>query len=61
MKERMILGRDAIFSMDTTETGITNNVAVVGSSGSGKTVSVIMPKLLETTESSIVCAARFWI
>lgn len=55
-KERMILGKDAVFSTDTRETGITNNVVVVGSSGAGKTDSVIVPKLLETTESSIVCS-----
>lgn len=53
--ERMILGKGAIYSTDP-ETGITNNVVVVGSSGSGKTVSVIIPKLLETTESSILCS-----
>lgn len=55
-KEKMILGKDAIFSTDTTETQITNNVICVGSSGSGKTTSVIIPKLLETTESSLVCS-----
>ena len=55
-KERMLLGKDAIFSTDTRETGITNNCIVVGSSGSGKTASIIIPKLLETTKSSIVCS-----
>ena len=56
IKERLILGKDALFSTDTRETGITNNVVVVGSSGAGKTASVIMPRLLETTESSIICS-----
>ncbi len=55
-KEKMILGKDAVFSTNTTETQITNNVVCVGSSGSGKTTSVIIPKLLETTESSLVCS-----
>ena len=55
-KERMILGKDAIFSTNTTETQITNNIICVGSSGAGKTTSVIIPKLLETTESSLVCS-----
>lgn len=55
-KEKMILGKDTVFSTDTTETQITNNVVCVGSSGSGKTTSVIIPKLLETAESSLVCS-----
>lgn len=54
-KERIILGKNAIYRTDS-DTGITNNIVVVGSSGSGKTVSVIIPKLLETTESSIICS-----
>lgn len=37
--ERVILGNDCIYSLNTEKTGINRNVIVVGGSGSGKTVS----------------------
>ena len=50
----MILGDNVICSTDPEETGLNNNVIVCGSSGSGKTMSVFEPRLLETFESSVV-------
>ncbi|MCD8154492.1 MAG: type IV secretory system conjugative DNA transfer family protein, partial [Clostridiales bacterium] len=55
-KERMILGEGCIYSMDSRETGRNNNVIVCGSSGSGKTMSVSEPRLLETTDSSLIAS-----
>lgn len=52
--DRMILGENAIYSTDCSTTGLNNNVLVVGSSGGGKTMSVIEPRLLETFHSSLV-------
>lgn len=54
MTDRMILGEDAIFSTDSNLTGINNNAIIVGSSGSGKTMSYIEPRLLDTEKSSLV-------
>lgn len=52
--DKLILGKNAIFSTDPNETGLNNNVLVVGGSGSGKTTSIIEPRLLETTNSSLI-------
>ena len=54
MTDRMILGQDAVYSTDPAQTGINNNAIIVGSSGSGKTMSFIEPRLLETETSSLV-------
>ena len=52
----MILGDggDCIFSTDCNMTGINNNVLVVGGSGSGKTMSVAEPALLEARNRSLI-------
>lgn len=52
--DRVILGRDCIYSTDCQKTQLNNNVIVCGSSGSGKTMSVSEPRLLETANSSLV-------
>ena len=54
MTERMLLAEDCSFSMDPRETGLNNNVLVVGGTGCGKTMSVSEPCLLETVDSSLV-------
>ena len=53
-KERVILGENCFYSMDYNETGLNNNVIVCGGSGSGKTMSVSEPRLLETRTSSLI-------
>lgn len=53
-KERVILGENCIYSTDCRETGLNNNVIVCGGSGSGKTMSVSEPRLLETKHSSMI-------
>lgn len=60
--DRMILGegQNAVFSTDCNQTGLNNNVIVCASSGGGKTMSLLEPRLLETFESSLVvtCTKR---
>ena len=50
--DKMILGADVVVSTDCQETGLNNNVLICGSSGCGKTMSVIEPRLLETYNSN---------
>lgn len=53
-KEKVILGENCSYSADSNETGLNNNVIVCGGSGSGKTMSVSEPRLLETKTSSMI-------
>lgn len=53
-KERVILGENCCYSADCNETGLNNNVIVCGGSGSGKTMSVSEPRLIETKTSSMI-------
>lgn len=52
--DRVILAEGCIYSTDCEETQINNNVLVVGGSGSGKTMSITEPRLLETKNSSLI-------
>ena len=52
--DRMILGKNAVYSTDSNETGLNNNVLVCGSSGCGKTMSISEPCLLETYHTSLI-------
>ena len=52
--ERIILGENACFSSDCEDTQLNNNIIVCGSSGSGKTMSIAEPRLLETFHSSLI-------
>lgn len=54
MSERLILGENAIYTMNGE---INDNILVIGGSGSGKTMSLAEPYLLETYASSIVVTA----
>ncbi len=53
-KDKMILGKDVSFPLDSLETGLNNNVLVCGGSGSGKTMSLVEPRLLTTCNASLV-------
>lgn len=53
-KDRMILGEGVIFSTNSNETGLNNNVMVVAGSGAGKTMSIMEPRLLETFDSTLI-------
>lgn len=52
--DKMILGENVVFSTNSDETGLNNNVIICGSSGCGKTMSISEPCLLETYNSSVV-------
>ena len=52
-REKVVLGENCIFSLDSNETGINKNISVVGGAGSGKTVSFVEPELMETLKASI--------
>ena len=51
----MILGQDQYYSLNSHETKLNNNVLVVGTSGSGKTRSIVIPNLLQATGSYVLC------
>ena len=50
----LILAEDKFYSMNCYETKLNNNVLVVGTSGSGKTRSIVTPNLLQATGSYVV-------
>ena len=50
----LILADGISFSRDTLATGVNNNVLIIGTSGSGKTRSVISPNILQASGSYIV-------
>lgn len=52
--DNVILGEDCIYSTDCNRTGLNNNIVVCGSSGSGKTMSITEPRLLETKNTSLI-------
>ena len=53
-KNEMIIAQDITFSLNCHETQLNNNVLVVGTSGSGKTRSIVTPNLLQATGSYVV-------
>ncbi len=52
--DKTVLGKHTIVSTDSAITGRNNNVLIVGTSGSGKTYSLVEPTLQETSHSSLV-------
>lgn len=51
---KMILAENQEYSLDSYQTQLNNNVLVVGTTGAGKTRSIVTPNLLEATGSYIV-------
>ena len=54
MADKVILGENCVYSSDCEKTGLNNNILVCGSSGCGKTMSISEPRLLATSNSSLV-------
>ncbi len=50
----MILGENQSYSLDCYQTKLNNNVLVVGTSGAGKTRSIVTPNLLQASGSYVV-------
>ena len=50
----MILAEDQYYSLDSFKTRLNNNVLVVGTSGAGKTRSIVTPNLLQASGSYII-------
>ena len=50
----LILAENHYYSMDCYETQLNNNVLVVGTSGSGKTRSIVSPNILQASGSYII-------
>ncbi len=57
-KSSSILAKDTFISNDTWETGINNNVLVVGPSGAGKTRSYVKPNIMQANTNMIVSDAK---
>ena len=53
-KNTMVLAKGIEYSLDCYETKLNNNVLVVGTSGAGKTRSIVKPNILKATGSYIV-------
>jgi len=52
--DKLILGDGAVYNTNPGETALNRNVVVVGGSGSGKTLSVLEPRLIETYNDSLI-------
>lgn len=52
--DKLYLGEDAVFPADPSITGLNSNVVVVGGTGTGKTVSCVLPLLLHNRNTSMV-------
>lgn len=50
----LILGENQYYSLDCHKTKVNNNVLVVGTSGSGKTRSLVIPNLLQASGSYVL-------
>lgn len=60
--DKIILGEGAVFSTDCKKTGLNNNILVCGTAGSGKTLSIIEPRLINAeNENLIVTVTKYRI
>ena len=50
----LILGQNQYYSLDCYKTKLNNNVLVVGTSGAGKTRSIVTPNLLQASGSYVL-------
>ena len=50
----LIVGENQYYSRDSFKTKLNNNVLVVGTSGTGKTRSIVIPNILQATGSYVI-------
>lgn len=55
--DKIILAQGCEYSTDTAATGLNNNQIIVGGSGSGKTMSITEPCLLQTCNRNLIVTA----
>ncbi len=53
-KNHMVIAEDTFFDLDCYKTKLNNNVLVVGAAGSGKTRSIVIPNILNSSGSYII-------
>lgn len=54
MNDKLILGENVVFSTDTNETHLNNNVCLVGCTGSGKTLFFIQSQLIYSYDTNFI-------
>lgn len=52
--DRLILGKDVEFSIDEKKTNLNNNICIIGTTGSGKTLSLIQPRLIYNRSMNLI-------
>ena len=52
----LVLGDGIEYSSDCSKTNCNNNVVVIGGTGSGKTFSIVLKRLIQTMNSNLIVA-----
>ncbi len=61
--DQLMLGEGISYTSNSSETGLNNNVAVIGGSGAGKTWSVVLKRIIDTYNGNLIVTTakdRLW-